>query len=161
MPAFCRRAAPPLQNALFRQLHAVPFFDAPLLEESLVDLQGVSNRFGRDVVGWLVVQRLHVQDVYDPSLRVYVGDGERYPGVLHPVRELPLLRVDEEHTPVLSELFPVHETPRLLEEVVGYLDPDLDLVSSRSMDGQGLEPRRSRGRVLLCGGRSGSLQGFL
>jgi hypothetical protein len=66
-----RRLEEPRQ--LLGQLRAVPHLDTALLEEALVDLQGVPGWLCGDV--GTVGQGFHVLDVHDAPLRVHKGYG--------------------------------------------------------------------------------------
>src|SRR5918912_1201388 len=90
-----------------RRLDLVPYLYPSCYEEALVDLQGVLGELGGRVRG--LVERLHVLDVHDAPTLVYVGDGERDQGVLHPERELLLSVEDNEHTGVLCQSGAPHQ----------------------------------------------------
>src|SRR5215213_9007810 len=66
----------------YGQIRFVPHLHAALLEESLINLQGVLSRRGRRV--WRLIEGLHVLDIHYPSVTIYEGDGERDQGIPHP-----------------------------------------------------------------------------
>src|SRR3712207_1886882 len=133
---------------LHGQLGPVPHLHAPLLEEALVDLQGVLRRPGGDVGGRVVIQGFHVLDVDDPSFGSDKRYGERYEGVLHREGERQLSLEDEEHAPVFGQRGAVHEPSSDLKGVVGDLDPHPHFLAARGVDGHGAKLRDLRG---LCG----------
>src|SRR5215212_2275891 len=107
----------------YGQIRFVPHLHAALLEESLINLQGVLSRRGRRVRR--LVEGLHVLDIHYPSVTVYVGDRERDQGIPHPERAWTLPWKDKEHAGVLGQRGPLHEAPLLLGLFVGDLSPYL------------------------------------